>query len=147
MLTGSFWSPQGWEISRSDSYIHGHCALWIRCSVFLRQLKWSHEPLFHDNSNTTVSLTHTLALVISFSVPHTGDGNENTAIVCSIQHSHEFLWVVVTMPLKLIWPPIMILWIFLILHRNLKGTLFSSPERESWWLPYPAPRQGHGPTI
>lgn len=94
MFTGSFWSPQGWEISRSDSYIHGHCALWIRCSVFLRQLKWSHEPLFHDNSNTTVSLTHTLALVISFPVPHTERETRilQSCVAYSIPMNSSGLW-------------------------------------------------------
>lgn len=49
-----------------------------------------------------MSQTHTVALVMSVPVSHTREGNENTAIVCSIQHSREFLWVVVTMLLKLI---------------------------------------------
>ena len=44
------WSPQGWEIRSSGSYIQGHSVLWIRCSVLLRQLKSSHKQLFHGNS-------------------------------------------------------------------------------------------------
>lgn len=71
----------------------------------------------------TAQHPHT-ALVMSFTVPHTGEGSKNTAAVCSRQHSHELLWGVVTVPLKLnLNPNCDSLDLLLILHRALKGTL------------------------
>lgn len=42
----------GHHRGKKPAYIQVHYAFWRRCSVFLRQLKSSHEPLFHNNNST-----------------------------------------------------------------------------------------------
>ena len=140
VFAGSVWTPQGLEISRSGSFIQGRSALWIH-SALLTQLKSCHEHLFLGNTSTPECLPHTLALVMSFTVLHTEGGTKNTAAVCSTQHSHELLWVVVTLPLKLnLNPDYGFLDLPLIPHRDQKGTLIHQRGNHHDLLILPHPR-------